>query len=262
MFISAPAIRGDKAKSPKHKGFTLAEILITLGIIGVVAAMTLPALIQNHQKSVALNKLKQTYAQILVAAEAVAADNDNTPMHQWKCNESWSEGAYIQESCFYLVFEKMGARMHGRAKSMDQVFCYQDKPYRQYTILNGTIGNFNTNGKIISDYSWSATMPNGACVVWMAYAWTGDARGAMVIDIDGPYAGYNRIGRDVFLFNYVQANSGAGLGNDGRTIFPNGHGGTRNGIKNSCRKDGWGSGSSCAALIMNDNWQMKSDYPW
>lgn len=32
------------------KGFTLAEVLITLGIIGVVAAMTMPALISNHKK--------------------------------------------------------------------------------------------------------------------------------------------------------------------------------------------------------------------
>ena len=32
------------------KGFTLAEVLITLGIIGVVAAMTIPTLIQNYNK--------------------------------------------------------------------------------------------------------------------------------------------------------------------------------------------------------------------
>ena len=31
-------------------GFTLAEVLITLGIIGVVAALTIPALIGNYQK--------------------------------------------------------------------------------------------------------------------------------------------------------------------------------------------------------------------
>lgn len=38
-----------------HKcGFTLAEVLITLGIIGIVAAMTLPALIQKNN-SIALN---------------------------------------------------------------------------------------------------------------------------------------------------------------------------------------------------------------
>ena len=32
--------------------FTLAEVLITLGIIGVVAALTLPTLIENHNKRV------------------------------------------------------------------------------------------------------------------------------------------------------------------------------------------------------------------
>lgn len=32
-----------------NKGFTLAEVLITLGIIGVVAAMTLPTLVNNNR---------------------------------------------------------------------------------------------------------------------------------------------------------------------------------------------------------------------
>ena len=39
----------------KKTGFTLAEVLITLGIIGVVAAMTLPAVITNVQKKVVEN---------------------------------------------------------------------------------------------------------------------------------------------------------------------------------------------------------------
>ena len=34
----------------RYKGFTLAEVLITLGVIGVVAAMTLPTLIQEHRE--------------------------------------------------------------------------------------------------------------------------------------------------------------------------------------------------------------------
>lgn len=33
----------------KRYGFTLAEVLITLGIIGVVAALTIPTLIQNYK---------------------------------------------------------------------------------------------------------------------------------------------------------------------------------------------------------------------
>ncbi len=41
------------------KGFTLAEVLITLGIIGVVAAMTLPVLIDKHHKKVFVTQLKK-----------------------------------------------------------------------------------------------------------------------------------------------------------------------------------------------------------
>lgn len=36
----------------KKNGFTLAEVLITLGIIGVVAALTMPTLIANIQQEI------------------------------------------------------------------------------------------------------------------------------------------------------------------------------------------------------------------
>ena len=42
------------------KAFTLAEVLITLGVIGVVAAMTMPSLVANYQKKVWVNQLKKT----------------------------------------------------------------------------------------------------------------------------------------------------------------------------------------------------------
>ena len=44
------------------KGFTLAEVLITLGIIGVVAAMTLPTVINNVQEKQFHSKFKKAYA--------------------------------------------------------------------------------------------------------------------------------------------------------------------------------------------------------
>lgn len=46
------------------KAFTLAEVLITLGIIGVVAAMTIPTLIQKHQKKVVISKLQKASSTI------------------------------------------------------------------------------------------------------------------------------------------------------------------------------------------------------
>lgn len=45
-------------------GFTLAEVLVTLGIIGVVAALTIPILINKHQNAVALAGIKVAYAKI------------------------------------------------------------------------------------------------------------------------------------------------------------------------------------------------------
>lgn len=52
---------GDRQRMYNQKGFTLAEVLITLGIIGVVAALTLPALIQNHKKSETTARLKKIF---------------------------------------------------------------------------------------------------------------------------------------------------------------------------------------------------------
>ena len=55
-------MRGGGENLKLLKGFTLAEVLITLGIIGVVAALTLPSLISNHQEKVKITKLKKAYS--------------------------------------------------------------------------------------------------------------------------------------------------------------------------------------------------------
>lgn len=46
----------------KMYAFTMAEVLITLGIIGVVAAMTLPSLVSKHQKVELETALKKNYS--------------------------------------------------------------------------------------------------------------------------------------------------------------------------------------------------------
>lgn len=57
------------------KGFTLAEVLITLGIIGVVAAMTLPTLISHHKKQVVETRLAKFYSSISQATKLSEVDN-------------------------------------------------------------------------------------------------------------------------------------------------------------------------------------------
>ena len=48
----------------RKSAFTLAEVLITLGIIGIVAAMTMPALIQKNNNKVVETRLKKFYSAI------------------------------------------------------------------------------------------------------------------------------------------------------------------------------------------------------
>ena len=58
----------------KCAAFTLAEVLITLGIIGVVAALTLPTLISNHRKQVYITQLKKSVSTVENALKLVLAD--------------------------------------------------------------------------------------------------------------------------------------------------------------------------------------------
>ena len=48
----------------ESSAFTLAEVLITLVIIGVVAAITLPSLIQKHQEKEFATRTKKLYSDI------------------------------------------------------------------------------------------------------------------------------------------------------------------------------------------------------
>lgn len=56
------------------KAFTLAEVLITLGIIGVVAALTLPNLIEKHKEKVLITELKAAYSILNQAVQHAAND--------------------------------------------------------------------------------------------------------------------------------------------------------------------------------------------
>lgn len=58
-----------------RSAFTLAEVLITLGIIGMVAALTIPALIANYQKTVLKNQFKHAYSLVSQAIRQVEVNN-------------------------------------------------------------------------------------------------------------------------------------------------------------------------------------------
>ena len=72
--------------------FTLAEVLITLGIIGVVAAMTMPALIANYNNHITEVRLKKFYSIFNQAIQQSVAENGDTSTWDY-----WSNGNYGNE---------------------------------------------------------------------------------------------------------------------------------------------------------------------
>lgn len=66
------------ANFKRYMAFTLVEVLITLGIIGVVAAITIPALMENTQDAEFKSAFKKTYSLLSNAALRVKEDNGGT----------------------------------------------------------------------------------------------------------------------------------------------------------------------------------------
>lgn len=75
-------------------GFTLAEVLITLGIIGVVAAITLPMLIQNYQKTVLKSQFKKVYSEFFNAIKLAQSKNE-APVYCYY----WQKSPYPSVVC-------------------------------------------------------------------------------------------------------------------------------------------------------------------
>ncbi len=63
-----------KSNDNTLNAFTLAEILITLAVIGIVAALTIPNLVQKYKRLVVENKLKKFYVNINQAVQMAEID--------------------------------------------------------------------------------------------------------------------------------------------------------------------------------------------
>ena len=78
------------APPPKHISsswaFTLAEVLITIGIIGVVAAMTMPALVNQTNRKQDAAKIKKFYSTMSQAV--LLAENEYGSAEDWSVNSA------------------------------------------------------------------------------------------------------------------------------------------------------------------------------
>ena len=81
--------------------FTLAEVLITLAIIGVVAALTIPNLVQSYKKKVVETRLARFYSMMCQAIQM--SEIDNGPVENW---DMGIHGVYNSDEKLYAWFNK------------------------------------------------------------------------------------------------------------------------------------------------------------
>ena len=79
--------------------FTLAEVLITLGIIGVVATITLPSLIQRNVEKQRVAQLKKAYSELSQAY--------NLAVEEFGSPTEWGMGGMNEEKSHYIMANNM-----------------------------------------------------------------------------------------------------------------------------------------------------------
>ena len=87
----------------KTKGFTLAEVLVTLGIIGVVSAMTVPTLMQNYQRKSYVTQLHKVYNEISQASQQYITDRNAINLTEAGLNSQDTTNNFI-ENYFNKIF--------------------------------------------------------------------------------------------------------------------------------------------------------------
>ncbi|MBQ8460181.1 type II secretion system protein [bacterium] len=225
----SPAGRGEK-----KAGFTLAETLITIGIIGVVAAMTIPNLISKYQKLQIVSKLKRAYSQISQATKLAEADYGE--ISGW--DFSWVSCADIVRfnNTYLIPYLKTAKNCeceHSGECSMPE---YSDSSYTYYL-------NVGRMSKLI-------LLDGTEIMVSFSPGYR-----LLFIDINGN-SKPNVYGKDIFVFSYF-LESDLNNRNPIQPV-PRGSEFSRDEILRSCST----SGLFCAALIMKDGWIISKDYPW
>jgi len=230
--------------------FTLAEVLITLGIIGVVAAVTMPTLIANHKKKVVATRLKQTYSQLSQAIEMAELTYGDHSM--WP--ESNITGTVldtdISDTRYVQIFADKYILPYLKTTSAPEKTALKNKGYK-----NGI--RFNHGGQYVSEHYmyYFAELANG---VTLLFTNTGNGKTKVIsafviwIDIDGS-AGENKIGHDIFPIHFTSQ----------RGIYVYGLEQSENVLINSCKNmNNNDAGISCIALIILNGWEITSNYPW
>ena len=169
----------------KQAAFTLAEVLITLGIIGVVAAMTMPSLISNYRHKVLESQFKKAYSVISQLGAMVISEYGDC---------SYSQTEDIKE--FMLSNLVKGEQTTDSDKYTN---------FFTYTKNKASVGiHFNCLDNVSWTNSKSASIPEG-----MQFALCSHNSGIgtiVAVDTNGAGKRSNAFGHDIFFFHFNTGN--------------------------------------------------------
>lgn len=178
------------------KGFTLAEVLITLGIIGIIAAMTLPTVINNARNKEHEARFKQAYS--LIYQAVLLMGNDDPQLWQTYCSSGIEKGNaqfFIRD--FAKYFQTVGTFDINTTKSRDlRKLGYKQEYF--YSVDRGK-KKFNPDG-----YDYGAFIAKNGMIVFSSGCWWERALD-FVVDTNG-HKGPNKFGYDVFYFQIAKNN--------------------------------------------------------
>lgn len=254
----------DMTYHSNKKAFTLSEVLITLGIIGVVAAITLPVLIQNYRKQVVLNKIKRTYTVLNNTLERAKADY-GTNVNEWyiPSGDDRTKSMYFVEN---YMLPYLNVLEYCKDQSLKPI-CKEAVYYFNTTYeIIGPVKSYHGTNFILTDGTnvyvhvgrGNASEPEGTNRVRIDF------------DIDGVNSGKNTYGYDIFRVE-LGGDEGYNLKNnaDKNKFLPylytsdtpcDYYVGTQ---MHDCNKNAQKyGGSSCLAYIVCNGWSFGNKYPW
>ena len=134
-----PSPRGRARVGVKQKvAFTLAEVLITLGIIGVVAALTLPSLIQKQHEKETVAKVKKAYS--ILSQAYLSANTEFGSFDQWGITTGMNEKeSHIIFGNNMKKFMKLTKDCVGQSNDYTDKNCY----------IKGRSANINIDSRVV-----------------------------------------------------------------------------------------------------------------
>ncbi len=207
---------GTHSGTPARLGFTLAEVLITLGIIGVVAAMTMPTLMASTQKKELQTGLQKAYSTLSQAL--MMYENDNG----WPVTSSLG---YNQLKPILMKYINT-AKDCGKGTETTNLACMPNKAYvsdpDNYKDIYKTFnGRSNINYSAFDDGQFVMN-DNMFVMIENAYI-PGNANTLpnlwISVDVNGFHKRPNRLGQDLFMFQIMDDGALLPMGAQGTRFY-------------------------------------------